>query len=73
MVNKTQLVPWPERIMNMILGPCVHSWGFPFSVPGVKYPAPYDSHQTCTACGKRRFFNFQKMEAGPLFRPKKVR
>ena len=56
---------------------CSHKWSFPQALKAsidnqtadkIAYPIGFDSHQTCPSCGTERFFNYETMTPGPLFR-----
>lgn len=44
-----------------------HTFSWPVTLRSMSYPAGQNSHQTCTQCGTRRFFNTEVWEAGRLF------
>jgi len=58
-----------DGVLESLFG-CRHQWGFPRTSPDMKqhYEKPFNSHQTCTVCGRQRFFNFDTMKIGPMFR-----
>ncbi len=59
-----------DQVLENLFG-CRHQWGFPLTSKDMrehyKVVAPFNSHQTCTNCGRHRFFNFQTVEPGPMF------
>ncbi len=59
-----------DKIHDAILGHRKHEFGFPFTTPRRKYPVEYNTHQVCVTCGQERFFNFDTMTAGPMYRRK---
>lgn len=66
-----ELVTFGIRVTDIMFGCGLHhNWSFPFTTKTFKYPRQYDSHQTCTGCGRQRFFNSKTMEHGEQFHVK---
>jgi hypothetical protein len=63
-----QLFTFFDRVYDSLVGCSTHEWSFPFTSPGQEYPEGYDSHRSCTACGKQQLYNFRKARPGQLFR-----
>ena len=62
-----RLLTLTEKMFALVFG-CRHSWSRPFRFEEVKYPRPFNSHQSCVNCGSQRYFNGTKMTGGPIFR-----
>ena len=48
---------------------CRHNWSFPHTSPSLRsqYPTGYDSHRTCTRCGAKQLYSFDRNVPGPYF------
>jgi len=44
-----------------------HAWAWPRSNRDEHYPG-FDSHQTCSKCSSKRFFDSRRWRSGPLYR-----
>ncbi len=67
--DEVRILTGVERVFEALIG-CRHQWGFPQTTDEMQEHyrvVGFDSHQTCTQCGRQRFFNFKLVEAGPMF------
>jgi hypothetical protein len=58
-----------HQVIEKLFG-CRHEWGFPISSEDMReyyQMVGKDSHQTCTICGRQRFFDFETLKPGPMF------
>jgi len=68
--DEIRILTGVSQVIESLFG-CSHEWGWPVTAKEMKahyaVVAPFNSHQTCTLCGRQRFFNFETVEPGPMF------
>lgn len=67
--DEIRILTTTQRVVDAVIG-CRHQWGFPQTASEMHdhySVVRFDSHQTCTVCGRQRFFDFETMEVGPMF------